>query len=53
MRYLWQIATLLVAWYVQHTLAEVQVSGFAQTGSAPGKLTIPGKEAMPTCVRLA
>ena len=53
MRSVWHSATLFIALYVQYTLAEVQVSGFAQTGSAPGKLTIPGEEAMPTCVRLA
>ena len=43
MVYLWHCATLIVASYITHTLAEVQVSGFAKTGSAPRKLTIPGK----------
>lgn len=43
MRCLWHIATLFIMLYVRHTLAEVQVSGFAQAGSAPGKLIIPGK----------
>ena len=39
---LWHRATILVLLVIPHALAEVQVKGFAQTGSAPGKLTIPG-----------
>ena len=35
-------AIALVLLVCPHALAEVQVKGFAQTGSAPGKLTIPG-----------
>ena len=35
-------AVLSVYLVIPHALAEVQVKGFAQTGSAPGKLTIPG-----------
>ena len=36
-------AVVLVTLIVPHALAEVQVKGYAQTGSAPGKLTIPGE----------
>lgn len=35
-------AITLILLVVPHALAEVQVKGFAQTGSAPGKLAIPG-----------
>ena len=34
---------LLVALHLPYAFSEVQVKGFAQTGSAPGKLTILGK----------
>ena len=39
----WHRAIVLVLLVIPAlALAEVQVKGFAQTGSAPGKLTIPG-----------
>ena len=37
-----RFAVSLVLLVIPHALAEVQVKGFAQSGSAPGKLTIPG-----------
>ena len=36
-------AVILISIVVPHALAEVQVKGYAETGSAPGKLTIPGE----------
>ncbi len=43
---LWHCAAILFALYLPHALGDVQVKGFAQTGSAPGRLTIPGKQKM-------
>jgi len=43
---LWHCAAILFALYLPHALADVQVKGFAQTGSAPWRLTIPGKQIM-------
>lgn len=39
-------AALLLALYLPHALAEVQVKGWAPTGSAPGKLYIPSEQIM-------
>ena len=43
---LWHCAAILFALNLPHALADVQVKGFAQTGSAPGKLTISGEQVM-------